>query len=350
MRVLVWQWGRRGGGPLYAVELADGLRRQAGLEVVLSLAEGAEILRLRGPAGCDWPVVTYGGWLGLLGRLAGAPWMLAQLVRGLRQWAPQVAICAMPGPLDWLMALALRRVGGKLVVVVHDATPHPGDGLPGQAMLQRALLRRADARVALSQHVADGLAGQGFAGVMVSAHPPRSNLPPPVMHDGPLRLLCYGRLLPYKGLDLLAEALVWLGQRADLQVRVVGLGPETPGLAALRALPGVVVDNRWVPEAEMDALLASADAVVLPYREASQSGIAAAAISAGRHVLATDVGGLRAQLAAFPGALCPATAEGLAAGLRDLLEVRRFAPPPAIDPWRDWEVALAALAADLRLL
>ena len=350
MKLLIWQWGRRGGGPRYAVELADGLRRQPGLTVALSLAERAEILRSVPKPDCDWTVASYAGLLGLLARLASAPWMLARLVRRLRGIAPDIAICAMAGPLDLLMAMALRRVGSKLAVVVHDATPHPGDGRPGQAMLQRALLRRADALVALSHHVAAALRAQGFAAVIVSAHPPRSVLPPPLLHDGPFRLLSLGRLLPYKGLDLLAAALVQLGPRADLEVRIVGQGPRSPALAALASLPGVTVENRWVPEDEMDGLLAWAAGEELPYREASQSGIAAAAISAGRNVLATDVGGLREQLFDMPGALCLPTAAGLAAGLRTLLDTRRFVPRPPRDALADWHTAMAVLAADLRRL
>ena len=35
MRVLVWQWGRRGGGPRYAVELVSGLGARAGVEAML---------------------------------------------------------------------------------------------------------------------------------------------------------------------------------------------------------------------------------------------------------------------------------------------------------------------------
>lgn len=350
MKILVWQWGRRGGGPRYAVELAEGLRRQPGLTVSLSLAERAEILQSVDRPPCDWPVATYAGLPGLLARLASAPWMLARLVHRLRGIAPDVAICAMAGPLDLLMAIALRRVGSKLVVVVHDATPHPGDGLPGQAMLQRALLRRADALVALSDHVAAALRAQGPTPMLVSTHPPRSALPPPTPHAGPFRLLSFGRLLPYKGLDLLAAALVQVGPRADLVVRIVGQGPDSPALAALRGLQGVTLENRWVPEDEMDSVLAWADGVVLAYREASQSGIAAAAISAGRHVLACEVGGLREQLANLPGALCPPTAAGLATGLRALLDSRRFTPPPPRHPGTDWGTAMAALAADLRRL
>jgi hypothetical protein len=45
MRILVWQWGRFGSGPRYALELARVLRDQCGHEALLSLAEGAELLQ-----------------------------------------------------------------------------------------------------------------------------------------------------------------------------------------------------------------------------------------------------------------------------------------------------------------
>ena len=109
-------------------------------------------------------------------------------------------------------------------------------------------------------------------------------------------MLCFGRLRTYKGLDLLAEALRLLGPRPDMEVWVVGRGPESTALAALRALPGVKVENRWVPECEVSAILNWADIVVMPYREASQSGIPPTALAAGRRVVATRVGGLPEQL------------------------------------------------------
>jgi glycosyltransferase involved in cell wall biosynthesis len=165
-------------------------------------------------------------------------------------------------------------------------------------------------------------------------------------HGGPLRLLSFGRLLPYKGLDLLAEALSRLGPRA-IELRVVGTGPESPDLDALRRLPGVTVENRWVPENEVGALLAWADALVLSHREASQSGVAAAALAAGRWVVGTRVGGLAEQLAAAPGArLCEPEPSDLAAAIASLLDD----PPPAVFVATDaeWAASVAILAAGLR--
>ncbi|HUA77765.1 MAG TPA: glycosyltransferase, partial [Acetobacteraceae bacterium] len=226
------------------------------------------------------------------------------LTRRIEAIGPQAAICAMPAPLDLLMARALRRLRIPFAVVIHDAETHPGDGLPLQMRMQRRLARQAAALVALSPHVAARLREDGLAPrqrLLLASHPPFDfgPMPPARGHEGPLRLLFFGRLLRYKGLDLLAAALARLPPGL-FTVRVVGRGPASPARAALAALGFVTVENRWVPEEEIPALLGWADAVVLPYREASQSGVAAGALAAGRFVVATRVGGLEPQLGAEP--------------------------------------------------
>jgi glycosyltransferase involved in cell wall biosynthesis len=276
MRILVWQWGRFGGAPRFASLLAEGLAAVPDVAVALSLARGAEILRGAAPPRCDLPVATYGGLFGFVARALAAPFAVRGLARRVAALRPDVAVCALAGPLDLLMAAALRRLGIPFVVLVHDADAHPGDGFPGQMWLQRRLCRRAMTVAALSAHVGERLRLQNLAGT--GGRPLIRLWLPPMPYDiAPradaagegFRLLSFGRLLPYKGLDLLAQSLARLGPRSGLVVRVVGLGPESAELDALRALPGVRVENRWVPEDEVGALLGWADAVVLPYREAS---------------------------------------------------------------------------------
>lgn len=359
MRVLVWQWGRRGAGPRFAASLVDGLRLTPGIEPILSLSAGAEILQGDAAPVCDLPVATYASAAGLVWRMVQGPLQLNPLTEALTRLRPDVAICAMPGPLDLVLLWALRRVRVPAVVVVHDADPHPGDDVLLLLALQRRLLRRADAVVALSQHVADRLREQQLSEpdrLFVVPHPPfifGPPPPPPRAHGGALRLLCFGRLLPYKGLDLLADAIRQLGVRREWELRVVGRGPETAVLAALRVLPGVRVENRWVPENEVGELIAWADALVLPYREASQSGIAPAGIAAGRYVVSTRVGGLVEQLRGQPLAtLCEPEAGSLAAALLSLIDLPPVSPPPlAADArlaWRDLAVRLLSVVQEMR--
>jgi glycosyltransferase involved in cell wall biosynthesis len=353
-RILVWQWGRRGAGPRFAVDLAAGVASLANTESLLSLSYQAELLRAAAPPFCDLPVSTYRGPIGLARRLIARRSHGKAMACRLADLRLSGAICAMPAPLDLVMADALRRVGVPFLVLVHDADAHPGDGLPLQMYLQRRLLARADVLAALSPHVAERLTacigGGRTRDIIVGGHPPLAFgplPPPPRQHGGPLRLLNFGRLLPYKGLDLLDEALGLLGAPllgAGLVVRVVGQGPETALLRRLRSRPGVSVENRWVPEAEIGQLLAWADALVLPYREATQSGVAAAAVAAGRPVLATRVGGLVAQLKDVPSArLCAPTPADLADGLIRLLDETR-APPAAANPQIHWQTLARTLA------
>jgi glycosyltransferase involved in cell wall biosynthesis len=360
VRVLVWQWGRRGAGPRFAASLADGLRQIPGTEAFLSLSTGAEILQGAAPPCCELPFPTYHNAIGLAWRVAQVLLSGRQLARRLAALRLDMAICAMPGPLDLLLINALRRVGVPVIVVVHDADTHPGDTMPLLMMLQRRLTRRADAVVALSEHVAGRLGEQRLVNtnrLLVVQHPPFVFGPmpsPPLAHGGPVRLLCFGRLLQYKGLDLLASAMLQVAAPREWTLRVVGSGPESSDLASLRALTGVTVENRWVPEDEIGPLFAWADVLVLPYKEASQSGIAPAAIAAGRFVVSTRVGGLIEQLRnEHLATLCEPNAASLATVLRDVLDeshVKQARPAP-VDPslaWRDvaerlldWSTCLA---------
>ena len=353
MTFLVWQWGRRGAGPRYAAGLADSLRGLPGTASLLSLSAQCELLAAPCPPACALPFSTYRGIPSLLARAVSAPVLVPRLAASLRRLHPDIAICAMPAPLDLLMAAALRRTGTPFLVVVHDAALHPGDGFPFQMALQRRLMRRADGLIVLSAHVAAQLRAQGLVGarrLFVTTHPPFAfgpPPPPPGAHGGRRRLLSFGRLLPYKGLDLLRDALALLGPRDDMELRIVGSGPECAELAALRAMPGVTVENRWVPEPELAEILAWADALVLSHREASQSGVAAAAIAANRWIVATRIGGLAEQLGREPLArLCEPDAASLAAALRALLD---SPPPPAapVDPQAAWHAVAADLAAQI---
>ena len=105
-------------------------------------------------------------------------------------------------------------------------------------------------------------------------------------------------------------------------------------MRTLRALPGVKVENRWVPECEVSAIMNWADIVVMPYREASRAAaFPPTALAAGRRVVATRVGGLPEQLKDEPLAtLCEPDAASLAAALMWTLERPNdfVSPRPAI--------------------
>jgi glycosyltransferase involved in cell wall biosynthesis len=136
-------------------------------------------------------------------------------------------------------------------------------------------------------------------------------------------LLAFGFINPQKGLEDLISAIGILRDTRpacvdDLRVVIAGgvrtrHGPfrlmelaDRVYLARLirqvrrRHLRGVVIRTGYVPDDDVAGWLDLADAVVLPYRTASQSGVAALALACGVPVLASAVGGLPALLAGSP--------------------------------------------------
>jgi glycosyltransferase involved in cell wall biosynthesis len=337
---------------MFAARLAEAIAMLPGQEAVLSLPAGAEILAGPEAPHCAWAEPTYESPLGYVGQRLLNPFVAGRTRRHLRELAPDIAICAMPALLDGRMLAGLGRLGIPYAVIVHDATAHPGDSLSFRALGQQGALRKARHLFCLSAHVESGLRRQGFGtggqGLTKLWHPPFSFAAtlPPVAHAARPRVLHFGRLLPYKGLDLLAEAMALLGPGAEFDLRICGEGPQSQALMRLAAMPGVTVENRWFSDAELPGLLSWAGGLVLPYREASQSGVAAMALAAGRQVLATNVGGLPEQLGGQPGALLCAPEPGaIAAGLQTLLHRLREAPsgqePSAAGAdWHDFAAAL----------
>ncbi|WP_297488987.1 glycosyltransferase [Acidocella sp.] len=335
MRTLVWHWGRRGAGPIFAARLTTALRGLPGEMAALSLPVAAELLAAQGAPACDWAEPTYETRAGYFRQRLLSPFLGDRTRRHLRALRPDIAICAMPALLDARMLAGLQRLDIPYAMIVHDATAHPGDGLSFRALGQGTALRGARHLFCLSGHVEAELRrqglGQGRQGLTKLWHPPLGfamKLAPAEPGVRP-RLLHFGRLLPYKGLDLLAEALALLGPDRDFELRICGEGPRSATLARLAAMDGVDVENRWFSDAELPGLLAWAGGLVLPYREASQSGVAAMAIAAGRQVLATNVGGLPEQLGHLPAALlCAPEPHAIAQGLQSLSSRLREVPAP----------------------
>jgi glycosyltransferase involved in cell wall biosynthesis len=308
MRVLVWQWGRFGYGPRFAFELEQALARFCGYPTLLSLSEDAELMR---SAVCrdavDLPIHTYASSADFIRRSLQLPKILRPVLRRLEAEPPDVAVVPMLGYWDIVFMRALRRMNVPVVSIAHDVEVHPGDRFHLLVRLQRRMFGMSQGVITLTDFVARQLRSHVELGGKVRATIPLSastfadlELPPPQLPEAtagrPLRLLMAGRLKRYKGLELLAEALTLVRPSHAVTLRIVGAPQTERDLDRLRALPDVEFDLGWKSDQEIIAHLDWADAAVLPYVEASQSGLAPISFSRARPIIATPVGGLPEQV------------------------------------------------------
>ncbi len=112
--------------------------------------------------------------------------------------------------------------------------------------------------------------------------------------DARLRLVTVGRYTRPKGYDLLFEALARAAQAGlDFTLRIVGHGPEEPGLRALGERLGIANRLEWLGrDPDVAEVLAGADAFVTATRGETFGIAVLEAMLVGLPVLATAVGGL----------------------------------------------------------
>lgn len=212
-------------------------------------------------------------------------------------------------PLPVIDRWAIRTLRGRVPVVLtlHDSNPYQG----GAKWLMRqgyaGLLKAVDAIIvhtrqalhrieaigvdpAAVHHIPHGLLGEGAAVSPTRRGSSRERLV----------LLQFGKIKPYKGVDLLLAALALLPHEARrrLDVRIIGKPyMDISGLEryvdAHELRSCVTFRFEFVSDPEAERQFAEAHAILLPYREIDASGVAMTAIARGLPVLATAIDGFR---------------------------------------------------------
>jgi glycosyltransferase involved in cell wall biosynthesis len=318
-------WGRRGALPRLTLDLARAALGRPDLDLHLSISYQNELF-----ADHVWlddrllPIDTFRSAAGALRAAPAVPHRLRDLRRRLQERGVRVAVALMPHLWTPLLAPELKRAGIAYIPVVHDAAAHAGDttGIANWWLLRN--LHRADRIVTLSPFLTRALVSSGRApdALIDTLFLPDLNYgggrPAPADDAAPLRILFFGRILRYKGLPLFVDAIDLLARRGTrVEAGVFGAGDLAECGERLRAL-GAEVANRWIDDGEIASILARYDVMVLSHIEASQSGVAAAALGAGMPVVATPVGGLVDQVEHEKTGLLAGRAD--AAALADAIE------------------------------
>ncbi|MFN8163980.1 MAG: glycosyltransferase family 4 protein [Solirubrobacterales bacterium] len=215
--------------------------------------------------------------------------------RACRRWGPDVVHVQDSLANDFRLALASGLPPRSYALTVHDPVPHPGDATPPlTTRLSRRVLRRAAGLVFVhSEELRAELTATGGTRAPIEVVPHGVGAAAPAPLPARKSLLFFGRISHYKGLDVLLDAMPRIWQaHPEMTLTVAGEGEGGAPDHSLLSDPRVAYRAEHVPEESIPALFAAATCVVLPYRQASQSGVGSLAREHGRAVVATRVGGL----------------------------------------------------------
>jgi glycosyltransferase involved in cell wall biosynthesis len=217
-------------------------------------------------------------------------------------WTPTLAV---------LSTLVKRYTPVRILFLCHHITPP--DGGPFDLVLARTVLSRGDKFIVLSEgDYADLRRALPGAHIHLTLLPNyeafnQNPLPPDEARrqlgygEDDRLMLFFGFVRRYKGLGHLLRALASVP--ADLNVKLLVVGEFWESESGYRAAAEqlgiadrVQMINRYVPNEEIGLYFSAADVVVLPYLEATQSGVVQIAFGFDRPVITTNIGGLPEML------------------------------------------------------
>ncbi len=203
-----------------------------------------------------------------------------------------------------------RRRKTPALFLCHNILSHPEAVIPGresiELLLTRLAFRSADGFLVHADQMIPAVRRLNPGGLIRKIyHPlydfygkwdtcPNDLLASP---SGEPTLLFFGTIRRYKGLKTLLEGLAVLRKSMRFKAVIAGEFYVDPApyyrLAQRLGLDDFLVwKDHYIPNEEVPALFRAADLVVLPYREATQSGVVSVAYQFEVPVVATQVGGL----------------------------------------------------------
>jgi glycosyltransferase involved in cell wall biosynthesis len=110
----------------------------------------------------------------------------------------------------------------------------------------------------------------------------------------PIKIIFVGRLVPYKGADMLLDAAAPLVKSGDATIEIIGEGPQKAELQAIIARHGIdkgVTLAGWVPHTQLQDHLALADVFGFPSVREFGGAVALEAMAVGTVPIVVDYGG-----------------------------------------------------------
>lgn len=235
-------------------------------------------------------------WLGIGSKIKkDAPDLLI-----FKYWMPFFGPC-----FGTISKLVKQNKKTKILVICDNVIPH--ERKPGDVAFTKYFFAYVDYFVLMSEAVKkDLLTIKPKAKHSLLFHPIYSNFGKAVPKEeaknklgltSSKNILFFGFIRKYKGLDTLLETTALLKDKTDVNVIVAGEFYDneekyTSLIKELAIEKRVHLFKDFIPTRDVKYYFSAADAVVLPYKDATQSGIVQIANNFEKPVIATNVGGL----------------------------------------------------------
>ena len=317
MKLTVLFLGKKGGHCVFTYEtvrnlLLEGCEIQLFLSSYIENKSDFESLKAQGRLALTY-IKTYTGAFDFAFRTLNV-FRFLKIAKKIKLFAPEWVY--MPALSAWA-GLVLAFAGKmRVAATIHDVSAHLGEENAILERLDSYAIKRSSKVVTLTQRFIPLIAqkyGLNEADIRWIRHGNYCYYRPAdfrVKDFVTKKILFFGRIHEYKGISVLLDAMLAVKEKEpDIVLDIVG------GMGSISAQDGEKIRrlghacnvvNEYVPNEEIYKHFEDVDFVVLPYIEASQSGVVMLSYAFAKPVIVTDIGGLPEQVFDDTGLVIPA--------------------------------------------
>lgn len=210
--------------------------------------------------------------------------------------------------IELLLLFFLRTIknfDSKVIYTLHDPIPH--DDNKGNLIVNniakryfKFLFEKAINIKGFYLHIHNNSLIPDFlinsnANIIIHPHPIGEKIVCRNRTDNSIRLGFLGQIHPYKGLDIFYNAIKELEDYLianNVQIIIAGSGKLENINEWISLRVPCEITNKYIDDSMFHELMANLDCLILPYKEASQTGVGAMALAYEIPIIATKVGGL----------------------------------------------------------
>ena len=306
MKVLIQHWGLSESGPVFTYEFTKGLVEN-GCDVYAVLQRNIENKE-------KWDKLLKADHLYYLhGRPEKKRFLSTgtRLVRDRRSIKRKFSMlyfdCVIRTFVDKYDDFISKAVKSKLIInFCHDPIPHSGVSIK-DAKSTHNRINKADKIVVLTQSfvpIIEKEYKRKRSDIILIRHgllPYRDDaslIDNKYYPDEKVKFLFFGRIDPYKGIDVLLNAYEELKKTySNVELIIAGRGDCSEYREIIESDDTITLVNSYISDDYVDKLFTEKNIIlVLPYKDATQSGVATVAYEYCVPIIASDTGGLREQL------------------------------------------------------
>ncbi|STD53406.1 glycosyltransferase family 4 protein [Empedobacter falsenii] len=320
MKISILFLGKIGAGPRYSFEMAKALSERKDIELQIILSEYVdnrndwEILGMKNNVKLQF-FKTYITKLEFLFTLFNI-FKYRKIAQTIKIYNPDALYIPMISLINPGILFFIKSI--KIYYTLHDPIEHVGEKNSFVELIRKYELKKSD-KVILLNNFFRGYVQDHYKihsnNIIVIPHASFfSNTFPSLNSEFKKKFLFVGRIEEYKGIGLLLEALSQIIEtKKDIVLTIAGRGDLSKFKNQISALSNnLLIDNRWLTNEEIDSLIQENDFVVLPYLDASQSGVVPVVFANKRFVIVTNKGALSEQVPEGMGYVVNADAKSLA--------------------------------------